>query len=211
MHACTQMSGISLPSPPQTSPGPKPCSPHFNEATAIFHHGRCVAVATRPSHLLIPYWVCIYRLSPLPYKPVNHTFVSSLPSDWFVPLMPSFKVLTFIYNWLPNDNEEKITCTSVGAWERQWEIESIPVAWLRNKPWRLRRCLKPAPLDNNALVENGDHRKGGLGIFVSFFFPSSPSEKKNNTKLFSAPKSHDMTHHSRRSFQLKRMYCSWFE
>lgn len=64
MHACTQMSGISFLSPPQTSPGPKPCSHHFNETTAIFHHGRCVAVATRPSHLQIPYWVCTYRLPP---------------------------------------------------------------------------------------------------------------------------------------------------
>lgn len=105
-HACTHTNECDLSAQPHSNPhGLKPRSPHNNEATPILHHGRCVAVATRPFHLMIDYWVCIFRLPPLPRKPVNHTFISSFPSDWLVPLVPSFKVLTFIHNWLPNDNQ----------------------------------------------------------------------------------------------------------
>lgn len=62
-HTHTNMYELST--QPHSNPhGLKPRSPHINEATPIFHHGRCVAVATRPFHLLIPHWVCIFRLAP---------------------------------------------------------------------------------------------------------------------------------------------------
>lgn len=54
----------SSPHPRSNPHGLKPCSPHINEATPIFHHSRCVAIATRPFHLLIPHWVCIFHLAP---------------------------------------------------------------------------------------------------------------------------------------------------
>lgn len=92
---------VSSPSAPRS-----PVAPHFDEAAPLFCRSRCVAVATGPSHLPIPPWVCIFRLSPQPRSPrpslrssrrasQSHFRLIS-PSDWFVPLVPSFKVLTFI-------------------------------------------------------------------------------------------------------------------
>lgn len=69
--------------PPRPS---KPRSPHFNEGTPVFHRSRCVALATRSFHLLIPYWVCIFRLSPLPaLLPASQSItLSSHLSLWLV-------------------------------------------------------------------------------------------------------------------------------
>lgn len=69
--------------PPRPS---KPRSPHFNEGAPVFHRSRCVALATRSFHLLIPYWVCIFRLSPLPpLLPASQSItLSSHLSLWLV-------------------------------------------------------------------------------------------------------------------------------
>ena len=56
-------------------------------------------------------------------KPVNHMFASSPSSDWLVPLLPSFKVLTFTHGWLPNDNEGRITWAVVSARDGNWDGE----------------------------------------------------------------------------------------
>lgn len=104
-------------------------------------------------------------ISPPPTpQPVNHTFVSSLPSDWLVPLMPSFKVLTFIHSWLPNDNEERITCNTVDVWERHSE---------RGKERKRKHtcCMSEYQTTEaqEALeveVENGDQTQRSLWIFL---------------------------------------------
>lgn len=127
----------------------------------------------------IPFAALILLLYPPPQppftlpKPVNHTFVSSLASDWLVPPVPSFKVLTFIHGWLPNDNEEKnhlyrSRCMGETQREREGAEESCaPVAWLSSKPTqRLRRRLKPVLLENNGIVEIADQRQRGLWIFL---------------------------------------------
>lgn len=76
--------------------------------------------------------------------------------------------------------------------------ERTPVAWLSAKPLRLRRRLKPALLENNALVENRDLRRRGLWIFLFASLSLSLKRKKKNTS-FSAPKSHCMELRQRRT------------
>lgn len=117
LHTCKYVisthkhANMCEPPTPQDHSNPhdlKPCSPHINEAAPIFHHGRCVAVATWPFHLRIPHWVCIFRLAPssplcpsqppLP-PPIQSITCLSHPS----PLIglffscPPFKVSTFIH------------------------------------------------------------------------------------------------------------------
>lgn len=59
--------------------------------------------------------------------------------------------------------------------------ERTPVAWLSAKPLRLRRRLKPALLENNALVENRDLRRRGLWIFLFASLSLSLKRKKKHT------------------------------
>ena len=58
----TCVSFLPTQSPCSNPCGLKPWSPHINEAIPIFHHSRCVAMATGTFHLLILHWVCIFRL-----------------------------------------------------------------------------------------------------------------------------------------------------
>lgn len=90
----------------------------------------------------------------IPFIPPSHPFSPQAsqshfrlisPSDWFVPLVPSFKVLTFIHSWLLNDNEEGnhlyLLLVHGRATQRQKDRgrerenrrEMAPVAWLSTK------------------------------------------------------------------------------
>lgn len=115
MHerARTHVSARLIPPGSNLSPPQTPVAPHFTGAAPLFCPSRCVAVATGPFHLPIPSWVCIFRLSPQASQ--SHFGLIS-PSDWFVPLMPSFKVLTFIHSRLPNDNEEENHLSHLCLW-----------------------------------------------------------------------------------------------
>lgn len=133
---------------------------------------------------------------PLP-TPVNHTFVSSLPSDWLVPLVPSFKVLTFIHGWLPNDNEEKnhlyrCLCRRKTQRERGRLEEKAHLLhdWVPNHrgsggAWS-QRFLK-IMLE----LRTGIPEMERLMDFSPCLFPSSQKKNKQCT-AFPAPESHGM-------------------
>lgn len=119
---------------PHSNPyGLKPCRPHINEATPIFHHGRCVAIATRPFHLwfLIEYAYSIWCPHPLldhpstPPKPSQSSHFSLIALLWLAcsshALLQSIDLHTRLtVEWQLNDNH-LYCCQRMRKTEEGWK------------------------------------------------------------------------------------------